>query len=142
MPTCFHESFRKCAVIIDCFEIFIEKPAEHVARASTYDMKKTHHRQSFDRNHITRERVFYFRVLGKRSLRCLPNRKQWIAIQSIQTTEPGGVLIADRRFTLQERVSSFQSSQRTKNKRLRGVLRKGVFDNYQKSTLNGQLDLV
>ncbi|XP_066932168.1 uncharacterized protein [Clytia hemisphaerica] len=42
MPTCFRESFRKCAVIIDCFEIFIEKPSEIVARASTYSQYKKH----------------------------------------------------------------------------------------------------
>ena len=26
MPTCFRKNFRKCAIIIDCFEVFTERP--------------------------------------------------------------------------------------------------------------------
>ena len=36
MPTCFQESFgKKVAIIIDCFEIFIDRPSNLSARAST-----------------------------------------------------------------------------------------------------------
>ena len=33
MPMEFHKKFRKCAIIIDCFEIFIERPTSLTARA-------------------------------------------------------------------------------------------------------------
>ena len=39
LPACFRESFPKCSVIIDCFEIFIEKPSDLTGRAQTYSYK-------------------------------------------------------------------------------------------------------
>ena len=43
MPMCFRESFgQSVAVIIDCFEIFIERPANLLARACTWSSYKHH----------------------------------------------------------------------------------------------------
>ena len=42
LPACFRESFPKRSVIIECFEIFIEKPADLTARAQTYTSYKSH----------------------------------------------------------------------------------------------------
>ena len=42
LPACFRESFPKCSVIIDCFEISIEKPSDLTARAQTYSSYKSH----------------------------------------------------------------------------------------------------
>ena len=39
---CFRESFPKYSVIIDCFEISIEKPSDLTARAQTYSSYKSH----------------------------------------------------------------------------------------------------
>ena len=39
------ECFKKCAVILDCFEVFIEKPADLVARDQTYLQYKSHNIQ-------------------------------------------------------------------------------------------------
>ena len=37
MPKCFHYSFgKKTTVIIDCFEVFIEKPSNLLARTQAY----------------------------------------------------------------------------------------------------------
>ena len=37
MPDCFQQSFgKKVAIIIDCFEIFIERPSNLQARTSTW----------------------------------------------------------------------------------------------------------
>jgi len=33
MPTGFRKTFVKCAFIIDCFEVFIERPTSLMARA-------------------------------------------------------------------------------------------------------------
>ena len=35
MPTCFRKNFKKCAIIIDCFEVFTERPTSLKARAQT-----------------------------------------------------------------------------------------------------------
>ncbi|XP_037650709.1 uncharacterized protein LOC119503167 [Sebastes umbrosus] len=47
MPTVFRQVFRKCACIIDCFEIFIEKPRDLRPRAQTYSKHKRHHTMKY-----------------------------------------------------------------------------------------------
>ena len=43
MPTCFQHAFgRKVTVIIDCFEVFIERPSNLLARAQTFSSCKHH----------------------------------------------------------------------------------------------------
>lgn len=43
MPTVFRCSkYKNCAVIIDCFEVFIERPSDLMARAQTYSQYKSH----------------------------------------------------------------------------------------------------
>ena len=43
MPDCFQASFgKKVAVVIDCFEIFCERPSNLKARASTWSSYKHH----------------------------------------------------------------------------------------------------
>lgn len=43
MPECFQVAFEhKVAVIIDCFEIFVEKPSNLKARAATWSNYKHH----------------------------------------------------------------------------------------------------
>ena len=43
MPMCFKYAFgNKVAVIIDCFEVFIEKPTNLLARAQTFSSYKHH----------------------------------------------------------------------------------------------------
>ena len=42
LPACFIETFKSCVVIIDCFEVFIEKPSDLTARAVTFSNYKHH----------------------------------------------------------------------------------------------------
>lgn len=42
LPMCFRDNFNSCTSIIDCFEIFIEKPKNFRARAQTYSQYKHH----------------------------------------------------------------------------------------------------
>lgn len=43
MPRCFQHSFgNKTTVIMDCFEVFIERPTNLYARAQTYSSYKSH----------------------------------------------------------------------------------------------------
>lgn len=41
-PMCFKSSYRNCVSIIDCFEIFCERPSDLKARAQTYSQYKHH----------------------------------------------------------------------------------------------------
>lgn len=47
MPVDFKEHFRNCVVIIDCFEIFCERPKPLKARAQTYSNYKHHNTVKF-----------------------------------------------------------------------------------------------
>ena len=42
MPTAFRRFFKKCAVIIDCTEVFIERPSDLLARAQVWSNYKHH----------------------------------------------------------------------------------------------------
>ena len=42
MPMCFRKHCPTCVVIIDCFEIFIDRPTNLLARAQTYSSYKHH----------------------------------------------------------------------------------------------------
>ena len=42
MPSDFQKHFKKCIIIIDCFEIFIERPTSLKARAQTYSNYEKH----------------------------------------------------------------------------------------------------
>lgn len=48
MPMQFRKHFgKKCAVIIDCFEVFIEHPSNLIARAKTWSSYKHHNTVKF-----------------------------------------------------------------------------------------------
>ena len=42
MPMCFRKHCPRCTVIIDCFEIFIERPSNQLAKAQTFSTYKHH----------------------------------------------------------------------------------------------------
>jgi hypothetical protein len=47
MPTCFKKHFSQVRCIIDCFELFIERPVSFQARALTYSHYKKHNTLKF-----------------------------------------------------------------------------------------------
>ena len=47
MPMSFRSKFGKCACIIDCFEVFIERRSDLKARAQTYSTYKSHNTMKF-----------------------------------------------------------------------------------------------
>ena len=47
MPTAFRKHFGKCVCIIDCFEVYCERPANLMARAQTYSQYKSHNTAKF-----------------------------------------------------------------------------------------------
>ena len=47
LPACFKEKFSSCAVIIDCFEVFIDRPSCLLARVQTCSSYKHHNTAKF-----------------------------------------------------------------------------------------------
>lgn len=47
MPQAFRQNFRKCVCIIDCFEVFCERPSSLMARAQTFSNYKHHNTVKF-----------------------------------------------------------------------------------------------
>ena len=47
LPACFREKFSSCAVIIDCFEVFIDRPSCLLARVQTWSSYKHHNTAKF-----------------------------------------------------------------------------------------------
>jgi len=55
MPMCFKYAFgNKVTVIIDCFEVFTEKPTNLLARARTFNSYKHQHYKNINRHHPSR----------------------------------------------------------------------------------------
>ena len=47
MPADFRKNFGKCVIVIDCFEVFIERPTSLMARAQTWSNYKKHNTVKF-----------------------------------------------------------------------------------------------
>ena len=107
MPQSFQRSFgKKVAVILDCFEIFIERPSNLRARASTWSNYK-HHNTAKVLLGITPQGVISF------VSECWGGR-----VSDVHLTEhsgilkkllPGDVVLADRGFDIADSVSAMQA---------------------------------
>jgi len=99
MPNDFRKHFRKCAIIIDCFEVFIERPSSLLARAQTYSNYKKHNTVKFLIGITPQGSVAFI-------------SKGWGGrVSDVHLTEncgllkkllPGDVILADRGFTIQD----------------------------------------
>ncbi|PFX14829.1 hypothetical protein AWC38_SpisGene20985 [Stylophora pistillata] len=102
MPTCFQYTFgQKVTVIIDCFEVFIEKPSNLLARAQTFSSYK-HHNTIKVLIGITPQGTISFvsQAWGGRT------SDKFIAENCgiLDKLVPGDTVIADRGFTISESV--------------------------------------
>ena len=101
MPLEFRRHFRQCVIIIDCFEIFIERPTALLPRAQTWSNYKHH-------NTIK----YLIGVTPQRSIGFIS--KGWGGRTSdVHLTEnsglleklmPGDIVLADRGFTIEDTV--------------------------------------
>ena len=104
MPQCFKYSFgNKTTVIIDCFEIFIDRPSNLLARAQTYSSYKSHNTVKVLVGITPQGTVSFVSKAwaGGTSDKFLTEHSG-----IIDKLLPGDLVLADRGFTIQELLMS------------------------------------
>lgn len=102
IPLCFRDKFSSCVCIIDCFEIFLERPIKLKERASTYSSYKSHNTVKFLIGITPQGYVsFVSKGYGGRS------SDKFIVEDSnfLENLDFGDIVLADRGFTVHESVS-------------------------------------
>ena len=104
MPNDFRKHFKKFVLIIDCFEVFIKRPASLLARAQTYSNYKKHNTMKFLIGITPQGYVAYI-------------SKGWGGrVSDVHLTEncgllqklsPGDTILADRGFTVQDSAGMY-----------------------------------
>ena len=108
MPLCFQESFGKTvAIIIDCFEIFIERPSNLQARASTWSNYKHRNTAKVLIGIIPQGTVAFISEAwgGRVSDKYLTEH-----CGILKKLLPGDVVLADRGFDIADSVASMQAT--------------------------------
>ncbi|XP_076368692.1 uncharacterized protein LOC143256005 [Tachypleus tridentatus] len=99
LPTCFQITFPKCACIIDCFEICIERPSDFKARAQTYSDYKSHNTAKYLIGISPQGAIsFISKGYGGRA------SDKFITEDSgfLNNIHPGDTILADRGFDLKD----------------------------------------
>ena len=96
MPASFTRFFKKCCVIIDCTEVFIERPSDLLARAQVWSNYKHHSTLKFLVGITPQGTISYVSACagGRMSDKEIVERSNLI-----DYLLPGDVVIADRGFT-------------------------------------------
>lgn len=104
MPMAFREAFGcRVAVIVDCFEVFIERPSNLLARAQTWSNYKHHHTVKFMIGVAPQGYASYISpVWGGRV-----GDKQITEESDLKNLLPGDTVLADRGFNVGDRVGFY-----------------------------------
>lgn len=99
LPMCFRRFFKKCCIIIDCTEVFVERPSDLMARAQTWSNYKHHNTVKFLLGITPQGTISYIsRAAGGR----MSDKQIVESSDLIGKLLPGDVVIADRGFTCDE----------------------------------------
>lgn len=105
IPFCFRESFQdKTTVIVDCFEVFIEKPENYLTQQQCWSNYKHHHTIKFLIGITPQGSISYIsKGWGGRT-----SDKQMIELGDFcNQIKPGDVVLADRGFLIEETLNIF-----------------------------------
>lgn len=102
LPMTFRQSaFRKCTCIIDCFEIFIERPSDLKARAQTYSTYKSHNTMKYLIGVTPQGTVSFISHGwgGRTSDKCITEQSGFL-----NKIEAGDLILADRGFDVHDSI--------------------------------------
>ena len=109
MPMSFRSKFGKCACIIDCFEVFIERPSDVKARAQTYSTYKSHNTMTFLIG-ITPQGSISFISKGWGGGGRTSDKHLTENCGFLNHLLPGDLILADRGFNIAETLGSCSAS--------------------------------
>ena len=106
LPMCFRRAFKSCASIIDCFEIFIERPGTLRARAQTYSQYKHHNTMKYLIGVTPQGTIsFISKGWGGRT----SDKEITESSGYLNNILPGDTILADRGFDVGETVGLFNA---------------------------------
>ncbi len=103
----FRSKFKRCACVIDCFEIFIERPSDLKARAQTYSSYKSHNTMKY-LIRITPQGTISFISKGwggHASDKFITEHSGFLA-----HLLPGDLILADRGFDVEDAIGMCQAN--------------------------------
>ena len=101
LPMVFTSHFKKCICIIDCFEVFCDRPTGLKARAQTYSQYKHHNTMKFLIGITPQGSIsFISKGWGGR----VSDLHLTLHCGLVENLIPGDLLLADRGFNIQEAI--------------------------------------
>ena len=101
MPLEFRRHFRQCVIIIDCFEIFIERPTALLPRAQTWSNYKHHNTIKYLIGVTPQGSIgFISKGWGSRTSDVHLTENSGL----LEKFMPGDIVLADRGFTIEDTV--------------------------------------
>ncbi|XP_014661474.1 PREDICTED: uncharacterized protein LOC106804700 isoform X2 [Priapulus caudatus] len=107
LPYVFKKTFSKCVSIIDCFEIFLERPSNLDSKAKTYSNYKSHDTIKYL---ISMAPQGYVNFISKGWGGRTSDRQLTERCGYLPNLVPGDTVLADRGFTIQDLVASYGAS--------------------------------
>ena len=107
MPMVFRKHYPQCVVIIDCFEIFVDRPTDLLARAQTYSQYKHHNTVKYLIGITPQGTVSYISEGwgGRTSDKYVTEH-----CSLLSNLVPGDTVLADRGFDISDSVGSYCST--------------------------------
>ena len=104
MPRSFRGQFGRCVCIIDCFEVFMERPRNLMARALTFSHYKSHNTVKFLVAVTPQGSIsFISKAWGGRT----PDKHLTENCGLLKLLNPGDQVMADRGFTIEDSVGMY-----------------------------------